>query len=170
MNVAVLRIRAPLRRRRCRLARGSVGEHVAQERRELADIAITAHFGPAVKELGNLPLPIDELKGTATSRLEQTRIDSVIEAAVPRVDIEHDFCAAENGRHVIRSEKAVREPCAQARSGGEFFPPGSEGAHSSITRRRRRLTLRFSSAAPPLPSLRISTRQRSSNRSRSPPW
>src|SRR5437879_11940500 len=129
MNVAVLRIRAPLRRRRRRLARGSVGEHLAQERRELADIAITAHFGPAVKELGNLPLPIDELKGTATSRLEQTRIDAVVEAAVPSVDIEHDFCAAENGRHVIRRETAVREPCAKARSRGELISPRAEDAH-----------------------------------------
>src|SRR5713101_4878650 len=132
MNVAVLRIRAPLRRRRCRLARGSVGEHLAQERRELADIAITAHFSQAVKQLGDLPLPVDELKGTATSRLEQTRIDAVIEAAVPRVDIEHDFCAAENGRHVIRSEKAVREPCAQARSRGEFFYPPADDAHVKL--------------------------------------
>ncbi len=133
MNVAVLRIRAPLRRRRCRLARGSVGEHLAQERRELADIAIAAHFSPAVKELGNLPFPVDELKGAATSRLEQTRIDAVIEAAVPRVNVEHDFCAAENGRHVIRSEKAVREPCAKARSRGEFFSPRAEDAHVELT-------------------------------------
>src|SRR6266498_193347 len=133
MNVAVLRIRASLRRRRRRLAHGSVGEHLAQERRELADIAITAHFSPAVEELGNLPLPIDELKGTTTSRLEQTRIDAVIEAAVPRVDIEHDFCAAENGRHVVRGEKAVREPCAQARSRGEFFSPRTEDAHVELT-------------------------------------
>src|SRR6266699_3036069 len=94
MNVAVLRIRAPLRRRRCRLARGSVGEHLAQERRELADIAIAAHFGPAVKEPGDLPFPVDELKGAATGRLEQTRIDAVIDVAVPRVDIELHFCPA----------------------------------------------------------------------------
>src|SRR6266446_6146674 len=133
MNVAVLRIRASLRRRRRRLARGSVGEHLAQERRELADIAITAHFSPAVEELGNLPLPIDELKGAATSRLEQARIDAVIESAVPRVDVERDFRAAENSRHVIRREKAVREPCAKARSRGEFFPPRAEDTHVELT-------------------------------------